>query len=290
VERSTDEFPVYITSRVVPADVADDSFVDFVDSLGTNFEVRAKHSSLLRPFWRREAKLLKTWESRLADQLAGSVAVTDVEAALIGHTVGSVPNEMTQREAHQPGQAAKADPPTFIFAGNLYYRPNDEAARWIVSTLVPELVRRGWDPRQFVIAGRRPRRKLVSLAADIGATILADVPDLLIEIRRSAVAIVPMALGGGVQSKVIDMLAAGIPIVLTPKANMGLGLTDNSLVRVRPRDAVQFADAMVELLDGSKGGYLDADLPADVRVVLEQCSPAFVQKRWDAVLRPHIEN
>jgi glycosyltransferase involved in cell wall biosynthesis len=289
-DRSKDEFCVYITSRVVPVDVPDDSFVDFVDSLSNNFAVRARHSTVLRPFWSREAKLLKTWETRLAQNVAGSVAVTAAEAALIGEKVGAVPNEMTHREAYRPGAAAKADPPTAIFAGNLYYQPNDEAARWIVSELAPELVRRGWDPQRLVIAGRRPRRKLVNLAAKAGVTVLADVPDLLVEIQKSAVALVPMSLGGGVQGKALDMLAARIPIVLTPKANTGLGLADNSLVRVRPRDAVQFADAMVELLDVSKGGYPDADLPADVRVVLEQCSPAFVQKRWYDVLRPHIDN
>ncbi len=41
--------------------------------------------------------------------------------------------------------------------------------------------------------------------------------------RPSTVAIAPMRLGGGQQYKVLEALALGIPVIMTPHANIGLG-------------------------------------------------------------------
>lgn len=275
---------IYMTSRVVPDVLSDGSAVDFVDALSRNAASRAAASLWLRLFWRREQRLLVAQEADIASHAIVATAVSKLEAREISASVQHVPIRLG--EFASPDLIVPLPPlPTLVFTGNLYYAPNDEAARWIVTELAPELAERSWRPERVLVAGRHPSRQLRSIAAKAGVALLADVPDMTQVLASASVAVAPMALGSGVQTKVVDALRAGVPVVLTPKANEGLGLRDSAMVRVVERSPRRFADAVVELVGNRK---LGGEPPADVAELVASSARAAVTECWLAVLEPFL--
>lgn len=269
---------VFVTSRVAPARLPTDFCVDFVDSLALNARSRAATAPRLwRPFWKREARLLAEWERSLAAKARVGTAVSDAEAGLIGSGVLAVALERSVEVAPKsPSPARDEVAPSVVFAGNLHYYPNHEAAMWVMESLTPTLVRRGWQSWDIIIAGRRPSRVLRARARYAGVTLVADAPDLAVVIRRATISLAPVVHGSGVQTKVVNSLASGMPMVITGEANRGLGLGDSWMVRVVERSASLFADAIEFLIDTHE----ECSYPRDVEALIEASSPRAVRDRW----------
>lgn len=233
------EVPVYVTSRCVPAVRDGGPFaVDFVDSLAKNARGSAADSTgFRRMFWLVEAGRLARWEAAVSRDATVSAAVSSVEAGLIGPRVKEIPIEISVPLA-EPQKAREC---TALFAGNLFYRPNDEAAQWIVRELLPRLLERGWGANRIVIAGRNPTRELRHLCQDAGVTLKVNVPDLGDVMGKCGVMLVPLALGSGIQTKVLECYASRAPLLMTPRANIGLDIECSDTVIVAEREASPWA-------------------------------------------------
>lgn len=81
-----------------------------------------------------------------------------------------------------------------------------------------------------------------------GARLLADVPDVAPLLARAAVAVNPAVSGAGVNIKLVDYLAAAVPVVSTTLATRGLALRPGVDLEVHD-DPRSFAAAVVSLLD-----------------------------------------
>lgn len=100
------------------------------------------------------------------------------------------------------------------FVGNLYYEPNLRAVRYLHQTLALRLA-----PNTMIdVFGRYPR-----LARDLAdrVRLRGPVADLRAALATAQVGIAPLDSGGGMKLKVLDYLAAGLPVVGTPEAFVG---------------------------------------------------------------------
>ena len=271
---------VFVTSRVAPNCRPADFCVDFVDSLALNASSRARATLIMRPFWLREARLLRRWERTLATEALVATAVSSTEAGLIGSSVRAVALERPAGPPAVPAPLTEGSLPPLIFAGNLYYYPNHEAAVWLADSLAPVLIARGWKPQDIVVAGRRPSRALRARARAAGITLIADAPDLTSVIKDAAIALAPVVRGSGVQTKVVNSLALGKRVVMSHEANRGLGLADSWMVRTAARSAPAFAAAIESVAQEAWG----ETLPPDVRALMEQTAPEMVRRRWAELL------
>jgi len=153
---------------------------------------------------------------------------------------------------------------------------------WICTELVPYLSPHV-APDRIVVAGRRPRTELVAAARHAGVDLRADVASLASIVAEASVIIAPITLGAGVQSKIIDAVAALRPCVLTPQANRGLSLQDGISALVRERTADEFGDAILELLaDPTLGDHLALRASS----MLAPFAPERVHVRWRELLAP----
>lgn len=128
-----------------------------------------------------------------------------------------------------PEAAAAAvglDPDRFtcIFVGSYDYDPNAAAARTIIEDIAP-----AFPDVQFLLVGRNPP------AVPAGGNVTAPgyVDDLPGTLAAADVALCPLPRGSGTKLKMLDYLAAGLPIVTTTVGAQGLPITDgqNALVR-----------------------------------------------------------
>jgi GT2 family glycosyltransferase/glycosyltransferase involved in cell wall biosynthesis len=142
----------------------------------------------------------------------------------------------------------RAAPPRhdIIFVAGFAHRPNEDAAVWLVTEVLP-LIQAAVPTARLSMIGSHPTELVLGLEA-AGVGIQADVSDaeLAAAYERARVAVVPLRYGAGVKCKVVEALRAGLPLVTTPAGAQGLpGLSQ--IVAVED-DAALFAAAVVALL------------------------------------------
>ena len=115
----------------------------------------------------------------------------------------------------------------------------------------------------FVIGGwgARPAAAVHRLASKPGIEVFGDVDDLGTFLARARVAIAPMASGSGVPIKILEALAAGIPVIADPWS--AGGLEDPSAVIVADTEAA-WVENLASLLDDPRAARHQAARGAEV--------------------------
>lgn len=157
--------------------------------------------------------------------------------------------------AAQADRRSRSEGPRLLFVGHLGYRPNIAAAFFLARRLMP-LLRRRLPGATLVLAGRAPHRRVRDLAAE-DIAVVEGPADLAPLYAAADVAAVPLRVGGGTRIKVLEAMAAGVPVVATALAVEGLGLQPERHVLVAERPDA-FAAAIGRL-------WRDADLAARQR-------------------------
>jgi glycosyltransferase involved in cell wall biosynthesis len=125
--------------------------------------------------------------------------------------------------------------------------PNVDGVLYFVREILP-LIRQVRPETTLAIVGRTPPPKIAQLAAaDPGIRVTGTVPDIRPYLWNSAVAIVPLRIGGGTRLKIYEAMAAQIPVVSTTIGAEGLSVNPPHDIRIG--DTPQhFANQCLELL------------------------------------------
>jgi sugar transferase (PEP-CTERM/EpsH1 system associated) len=145
-------------------------------------------------------------------------------------------------------QELAATEPNVVFCGVMNYKPNEEAATWFATEVWPR-VRARHPQARFSLVGSNPTPAVRRLAEqDPSIEVTGTVPDVRPYLWRSAVAVAPLLLARGVQNKVLEAVAAGLPCVITPAVHDGLpeAVLPSCVRAEHPAD---FADAVIALLN-----------------------------------------
>jgi glycosyltransferase involved in cell wall biosynthesis len=133
--------------------------------------------------------------------------------------------------------------PVLGFHGALSTVANQDAARVLVDEVLPRVRAEVPDARALVI-GRDPPDDLRS-DVGTGVDVTGEVDDVREALDRVAVYVAPMATGTGLKNKVLEAMAAGLPVVATSRAMNGIGAGDGVVIADTP-DAM--AGAVLALL------------------------------------------
>jgi glycosyltransferase involved in cell wall biosynthesis len=114
-------------------------------------------------------------------------------------------------------------PGRVLFLGSLDWRPNLDAVGQLLERVWPAV--RAEEPgARLALVGRNPPDWLRRSAARAGADLHANVADVRPYLAASAVMAVPLRIGGGSRLKILEALAAGVPVVSTRVGAEGLCL------------------------------------------------------------------
>ena len=225
--------------------------VDLVDVDSAKWTAFAERAGMWRRWmFRREARCLSAFESRLVDAAAATIVVNERERdtlrRLCPHAdVQVVPNGV------DVDTFAPRDAPTgedhVVFTAVFDYAPNAEGALWFARHVWPR-VRAAKPGARLTLAGSSPTRAVRRLARDDRSIeVTGAVADIRPYLWRAAVAVAPIAQSRGVQNKVLEAAAAGLPSVVTPA--VWNGLPSEILPACRRADSAdQFAAAVLDLL------------------------------------------
>ncbi len=210
--------------------------------------------------------------------LATAVSAVDQAhfARLYGVETAIVPNGVDAERFAGVGADAVAraraahglDDRTLLFSGFYAYPPNREAVDFIVTSVMPALRRRYPSATLALTGGGAPYHEPWLRNA-------GSVPyeDFAAFVAGCAVAIAPIFSGSGTRLKILEAMAAGVPVVATEKAVEGLGL--------RPREHFMPARSEQEFADAIAALFENPMLAAHLRIGARQMVNA--QFVWSAI-------
>jgi glycosyltransferase involved in cell wall biosynthesis len=162
------------------------------------------------------------------------------------------------------------------YLGQYGYRPNEAAALELVDDVAP-LVAVDHPDVQVVLIGRGPT---AAMQARSGSTVevTGAVDDLATPLRSLRVLVVPLRAGGGTRLKILEAMAAGVPVVSTPLGAAGIDVVDGTHLLLAERPD-QLAAAVKRVL---------ADDELALR--LSRAGRALVEERydWSVTARPLV--
>lgn len=169
-------------------------------------------------------------------------------------------------------------PPTdrrfdIVFAGNMGYQPNEDAAEYLVQRLQPAMKRLDI-PVNILLAGTSPTYVVRRLASDT-VEVTGWIRDMREAYASGRVLVAPMRLGTGMQNKLLEAMACGLPCIASEIAVRGLGAFEDCPVLSVP---LPFDDERVpETLTAALRQYLSDDT---LRGDLGRRGRAFVLKYY----------
>lgn len=135
-----------------------------------------------------------------------------------------------------------------LFLGALDWRPNVDAIQLLLDKIFPR-VREAVPDCTLMIVGRNPSQDLARRVATLaGVELHADVPDVLPYLGASAVLAVPLRIGGGSRLKILEALAAGVPVVASSIGAEGLDLVPGTHF-AQADDPAIFAKCLVDAIE-----------------------------------------
>jgi sugar transferase (PEP-CTERM/EpsH1 system associated) len=274
--------------QYVPDDFAGPVVIDLCDVDSAKFQSYADAGErvLLNT---REARLLSAEEARLGQRADATILISEAEAALyrsrladpagvdvqvIGNGIDAAVFDPAATIPH-PALAGEGGP-HFIFTGQMDYRPNEQAALWVIETLLPAL-RARLPGAMFHVVGRNPTAKLMAADRAPGVRVWGAVPDVRPFIAAADAVLAPLLIARGVQNKVLEAMAMARPVVLTPEAATGIAADDGAHWLVCPPDAPAMAERIAALL---------ADREAAARLGTAARQFVLDHHGWDAMLAP----
>lgn len=273
--------------------------MDFVDVDSDKWTTYAKETGFPYSWiYSREGRLLQRYECKVAHRFDVSAFVSQKEVDLFasicpGVKAVSVPNGVDTQYFGQcrtdgfvldgvsypkPDRNDPSWSPVLVFMGAMDYFPNEDAVAWFAREVWPAV--RQQHPRAvFKIVGSKPGSTVQALASvERGIEVTGFVPDVRPYLRGADVFVAPLRIARGVQNKVLEAMAAGLPVVSRPEATQGLPGAGNGSLRVADT-ATAFAEEVLDLLDH----------PEACAALVERADEFLKNFCWDRILRDYSD-
>ncbi len=201
-----------------------------------------------RIYSRLQAEKLRRYEAQVAKSAHRVIAVSEADrAALLALeptlNIAVVPNGVDAAYSGAiPWQGQ--DSRRLVFVGSMDFRPNIDAMVWFCHHILP-LIRQEEPQASLTIVGRQPPTAAQRLASE-AVTVTGEVADVRPYLAQAAALVVPLRFGGGTRFKVLEALAARVPVVSTTLGAEGIGAIDGQELLLAD-DPQAFAQAVLRL-------------------------------------------
>jgi sugar transferase (PEP-CTERM/EpsH1 system associated) len=194
--------------------------------------------------WRR----IRSYEKMISEKFDECWVISETEAKLLSsfssaNNVKIIPNGVdfyyfTPVEAEKKCQ--------LIFVGYLKSAYNVDAILFFSKHIFP-LVKKVIPDVNFCIVGTNPHHRIRNLATVEGIKVKGFVEDLGGILNSSKVFVAPFRFCSGIQNKILEAMAAGLPVVCTTIAAEGINAGPNEGLLVA-NDPKEFSEYLIDLL------------------------------------------
>ena len=253
--------------------------LDYTDSLARYFRLCLKFSDqgIKKSYLKRELKCLASYEPLMSKIFDGKIIISPRDQEEL-YTLGAedikvIPNGVDFFPAYNQEERAKAN--KIVFVGNMRYMPNllgikefCEKSWSLILQAIPQA--------SLIIIGPKPKAYwLNKLQKYPRLEFKGVVPDLLSCLQQARVAICPVELAVGRQTKVLEYLSAGVPTVTTKRVGLNITSKPENIFLIA-QTYEKFAKQVIKL-------YQDRDLA----VSLSKAGQEFIRQEyaWEITAR-----
>lgn len=224
--------------------------LDYMDALSKGIDRRIEKAPFYSKWiFRSEAKRLAIYERQIFDYFENHTIISEQDREYILHPkrkdIICIPNGVDSSFFEKIELKKDKD---LVFIGNMSYAPNIEATHYIANQILP-LLNTSSHSFTFLISGANPHPSIIRLAkANPQIEITGWVDDIRKSYARGKIFIAPMMIGTGMQNKLIEAMAMGIPCITTPLANNAINAIHNESIIVA-QEKEEFVAAIHVLLN-----------------------------------------
>lgn len=243
--------------------VAGDSAPKLLSWQNVDFEVYQRRAAsdgnpIVRALRLYNYRVARRFELALVPRFDALLTVTEADRrSLLAHgtprtPVHVVPICVDTSGLAEAASAARRTPGQLLFVGAMFYEPNVDAVRYFHDEIYGR-IRARHPAARLVIVGRDPTEAVRRLAREDGSVVVTGtVDDVTRYYGESSIFVAPIRYGGGMKTKIVEAMAAELPVVATPFALEGIAARDGVEV-LQADDPASFADRVLELLqDGER--------------------------------------
>ncbi len=136
-----------------------------------------------------------------------------------------------------------------LFVGSMDYHANVDAVTTFAQNIWPQIFQKNPDWK-FTIVGRNPSQEVEALTNHLGIEVTGTVADVRPYYREAFASVVPLRIGGGSRLKILESLAAGVPVISSKLGAEGLAITHRKNILIA-NSAQEFFTALVDLKSNS---------------------------------------
>lgn len=165
--------------------------------------------------------------------------------------------------------------------GSMQYIPNSEAAMYFATKVFP-LIKREIPDVKFKIIGAKPRKELFQATKNIAdVEITGRVEDVREYMKDCKVSVCPTRIVSGMQTKLLEALAMGIPVVTTPESAAAFG--ENQDVLITATTTKEYAEKVINIM---KNPELQSSISKKSRdYITEKFSWNKIGDEWNSMIQ-----
>ena len=220
--------------------------IDYQDALSAGMLRRAAIAKgIKKRLFQTEGARLAAYENRIFDYFNHHTIISEQDKQLINHpqkeAIKVIKNGISEDFLNfKSDQEKQYD---LIFTGNMNYPPNIECCEFLVHKIKPLLN----SDISIVLSGATPNQRILDLAKVQNVTVTGWVDDIKNAYASASIFVAPLFIGTGLQNKLLEAMAMGLPCITTSLANNALGATVDEEILVA-NTAEQFANKIKQLM------------------------------------------
>ena len=232
-------------------------------------------------------------EALLAARFSATIAVTEREAALLGPNVIAIPNGV-DCDYFQPSLNTESDRKSLhiCMVGRWNYLPNSHGCVQFLRDVWPAICLKFPEAVCTVVGPGCQAGSPIADAASDGiraenVVLVGPVPDVRPYLHQSLLSVCPVMLAAGMQNKILESIACGVPVVCTEIA--AAGTIPGGLPGVFPTaNASDMVDIITQLMVDPQHAQLQGLRGRDVVASTMTWKPSYakVAMRLEQVLHP----
>lgn len=191
--------------------------IDYMDALSMGIDRRIQKQTIFTHWiFKSETQRLRKYESRMMNFFEHKTIISQQDKHLIYHEnqqdILVVPNGIDDFFFEEISVEKTHD---FVFVGNMSYAPNVDAVKFIAKNILPK-----FPNKKLLISGSNPSTEVEKLAEKSNQIELTGwVEDIRTSYHRGKIFLAPMQIGTGMQNKILEAMACGIPCITTSLVN-----------------------------------------------------------------------
>lgn len=219
----------YVFNLKTPENVAPRKIIDFMDLDSDKWRQYIEVNRFpMSSVYRYESKTLLKYEKKIQQEFDQCIFISENEVALFRKSLANeadnlqvIGNGVDLSAFRARSRLTFEAPLTLLFSGVMDYFPNENAMIWFVENVWQKL-RKLHPAARLIIAGMNPSPAIEALGKDPNITVTGFVDDMLVCYHDANIFVAPFQIARGVQNKILQSFACGLPVVATAVGAEGI--------------------------------------------------------------------